>query len=170
MTAKISKPEIDEYLAIWSLLHQNRDIFVKARQRALREVGISMMQSAVLYIVKAADYPVTPADISRQLLREPQTISVMLKQMAKKGLIRRLRDIERKNVIRVILTEKGEHAYRQAAGKRGVGLEILGCLSPEERSTLRSLLTKVWERGLETLLKDLTVRYPATPYDITGFA
>ena len=48
-------------------------------------------------------YRVTPAEISRRLLRESHSISQILNRMENKGLVRWVKDLERKNLVRLIL-------------------------------------------------------------------
>lgn len=121
------------------LLHQASDAMVRARENELRQVGISRMQAAVLFVVEAAEGPVTPAEISRRLVREPNTVFELLNRMERDGLIRKVRDLERKNQIRVAITEKGEEAYHRSR-KGKVLRKILSSLSREEQDNLRAYL------------------------------
>ena len=125
----------DRDCELWMLLQQACDSTRRARGNELREFGISMMQAAVLFIVKSIEGPATPAEISRWLFREPHTVSGLLERMEKQGLVRRVKDLERKNMIRVEITEKGEEAY-QGSRELKVIRTILSSISPEERDIL----------------------------------
>jgi len=146
---KTNIPADPEY-ELWVLLHQACDAMIRARENELREIGISRMQAAVLFIVKAIDGPATPAEISRWLFREPHTVFGLLVRMEKQGLVRRIKDLERKNMVRVTITEKGEEAYRRSR-KLKVIRTILSGLSPEQRDNLKPYLETLRKRALGKL-------------------
>jgi len=136
-----------DYNLWWSML-QTRRAMHKARRRELAQYGITPTESAVLLVVKTIGYRATPAKISRWLLREPNTTSSLLGRMEKDGLIKNNKDLERKNLIRVELTEKGHEAYDRAI-KVGSIHRIMSCLSQEERQQLNSCLLKLWKKSLK---------------------
>ncbi len=144
----------DRDCELWMLLQQACDATRRARDNELREFGISRMQVAILFIVKAIEGPATPAEISRWLFREPHTVSGILERMEKQGLVRRVKDLERKNLIRVEITKKGEEAY-QGSRELKVIRTILSSLSPEQRDTLRPYLETLRNKALD----ELRIRY-----------
>ena len=145
---------------LWMLLHQTCDAIIKARENALRkQVGISRMQASVLFIVKAVDGPATPAEISRWLFREPHSVSGLLNRMEKDGLVKKVKDLDRKNLIRVAMTEKGEEAYQQS-GDITVVPKILSCLSRKKRENLRAYLETLRNKALEELRVERELPFP----------
>jgi DNA-binding MarR family transcriptional regulator len=58
--------------------------------------------------------------------------------MEKQGLLTLNKYLERRNLIRISLTERGEEAYHKAEQlrKRLIDNEIMGCLSAEEQAVL----------------------------------
>ncbi len=143
-----TNPTRDRDYELWGLLNQASHAMERAREDELRPIGLSMMHAAVLYIVKAGKGPVTPAQISRWLFREPHTVSGLLQRMEKQGLLKRAKDLERKNVIRVTLTEQGEEAYRRATEMKPIH-RVMSHLSPEERDSLRAHLETLRDKALE---------------------
>ncbi len=143
-----TNPARDQDYELWGLLDQAAHAMERAREDELRPIGLSMMHAAVLYIVKAGKGPVTPAQISRWLFREPHSVSGLLQRMEKQGLVKRAKDLERKNVVRVTLTEQGEEAYRRATEMKPI-LRVMSLLSPEERDSLRAYLKTVRDKALE---------------------
>ena len=133
---------------LWAVLHQAAHAVERAREDELKEVGVSMMQAAVLITVKATKGPATPAIISRWLFREPHTVSAVLDRMEKLGLVKRVKDLPRKNVVRVVLTEKGEEVYQRSKDWKVVP-NILSCLSAEERDALRACLERLRDKAIE---------------------
>lgn len=152
-------PYEDEGFVLWVLLRQTRDGVLKLRERELNQYSITPEQSAVLTRVKAMGRRATPAEISRWLLREPHTISGLLSRMEKKGLVRKVKDLDRKNLIRVALTEKGQRAYHNATNNRESIHRIMSCLSEEDQKQLRSYLEKL----RSATLKELGMEEPPFP-------
>ena len=140
-----------EYFEIWALLSQTRDVLAKARDGELRDIDISWIHGAVLFVIKHAAGPVTPAEMSRWLLREPHSVSRLLVNMEKRGLIRRVKDLERKNMIRLVLTEKGMDACHVAEEGSDTMETIMASLSKRQRANFRSALMTLRDRGFEIL-------------------
>lgn len=124
---------------LWVLLDQTCAAMMRAKENELRPAGISGMQAAVLFIVKTVNGPATPAEISRWLFREPHSVSGLLNRMEKDGLVRKVKDLDRKNLIRVALTEKGEEAYQRSREMKVIS-EILSCLTRKKKENLRVYL------------------------------
>ena len=148
-TMKTNMPVDPEY-ELWVLLHQAVDAMIRARENELRKFGISRIQAAVLFIIKAIDGPATPAEISRWLFREPHTVFGLLVRMEKQGLVRRDKDLERRNMIRVTITEKGEKAFRRSRDMKVIRT-ILSGISPEQRDNLKPYLETLRKRALKEL-------------------
>jgi len=81
------------------------------------------------------------------LLREPHSVSGILMRMEKQGLLKRTKNMERKNLIRITLTAKGESALKQAMKKEGVK-HVLSKLSEEQRRQLKQSLLALKEAGM----------------------
>ena len=81
----------------WVILWRTAKAVLKVRQRELRQCGLSPAQSSVLSIVHTWDNQVTPAQISRELMRDANTITELLISMEKDGLVKRVKDLPRKN-------------------------------------------------------------------------
>ena len=138
---------------LWAAMHQARDTMARCRERELRKsgAGISGIQAAVLWIVKNIDGPATPSEISRWVFREPHTVSTLLTQMEKRGLITKTKDLERRNLVRIEVTEKGEELYRRSRDTAGVIDKIISCLSQEESDSFLACLKKLRGEALEEL-------------------
>ncbi|MFC1945105.1 MarR family winged helix-turn-helix transcriptional regulator [Chloroflexota bacterium] len=130
--------------ALLALLYQARFAVARVRNDALRQFGITEVQSAILNIVQASDGPVIPSYIARQMFRDRHVVSEALDRMEKRGLVTKVKDLERKNLVRVSLTEKGEEICRRAmvVDVEAVS-KTLSTLSQEERNNLKELL-KAW--------------------------
>ena len=140
----------DKDYTLLTQLMQVADIIVKTRERELMTQNLSAPAAEILFLVHAMGEDVTPAKISRMMLREPHSTSLMLVRMEKKGLIKRTKNMERKNLIRVTLTAKGEKALDQAMKKDGT-VNILSRLTTEQRSKLKQALGILKEAGKKEL-------------------
>ena len=112
-----------------------------------------------LLIIRAIGDKVTPAEISRWLLREPHSVSEIISRMEKQGLLKKVRDLYRKNLVRIELTEKGSEAYNQAI-KRDSIHTIMSALSDEERRQFSTMLEKIRDRALKESGKELRTPFP----------
>jgi DNA-binding MarR family transcriptional regulator len=135
---------------LWALLDQATTAMSRVADNELSQIGISMMQAAVLLFVKNAKEPVIPAQISRWLFREPHTVSQLLIRMERQGLVKRTKDLERKNQVRITLTEKGEKAFQQQSEMRVID-KILSNLSPKECDKLGACLKQLRDEAIKEL-------------------
>ena len=143
----------DRDYELWVLLHQTRDAIYKAREKELARFGLSSITAAALFIVEAINVPATPAEISRWLFREPHSVTGLLNRMEKQGLVRKTKDLEKKNLVRVTLTDKGREAH-ELSSHRAVIHRILSVLSEEQRQQLTSCLQTLLDMALGELRMD----------------
>ena len=151
---------VDQYYDLWNLLSEARDAIVRVRETEASQFSISAMQTHVLFYVQAIDGPVTPAQLSRYLFRESQSVSGILNRMEKQGLIKRVKDLDRKNQVRVVITDKGRQAYNQSTRRKSIQ-RIISSLSEEERLQLKSFLQTLKDRALKELVE---VRQQPNPH------
>ena len=150
---------------LWQMLARTDHIVAKLRQKELRRYGITMNDAIVLFTAVRLKRLATPANISRQLFWEPHTVSEQLKSMVSKGLIRKVRDLERQNLVRVEATEKGLEAYRESARRKSTR-EIMSALTKEEQVQLWTLLAKIRERAMQKA--GIRISDPFPPSDPNG--
>ncbi len=133
---------------LWFVLRQACHAMGQVREDEVERAGVTSSQAAVLYMAKLFRKPPTPSLMSRWLFRKPHTVSAILDRMEKQGLIKKVKDLQRRNVVRVELTEKGDEAYQQTSDIKSIR-NILSCLSPEERDTLRALVETLRDKAIE---------------------
>ena len=151
-----SNVTIDRERQLFLLLRQTYSLIYKAVEDELRLSGnVPYTQAAVLFVVKAIGERATPAEISRWFLREQHTVSALLSRMEKQGLLRKTKDLERKNLVRVTLTDKGEEALRKGMKEETTISKIMSRLSNEEQDRLRGHLEKLRSKAL----KELRIRH-----------
>lgn len=142
----------DQYNDLWILLTHMRYAIYRAREKELKPYGISPEQVGVLVAVLALGNRAKFGDISRLMFRKPHTTSMIVDRMVKKGLVRKVSDLDGKNLVRITLTDKGRQIYRQAIKRESIH-RIMSSLPEKDRQQLWSYLVilqdKAWE-GIET--------------------
>ena len=74
-------------------------------------------------------------------------------------MLKKVRDLDRKNLVRIELTEKGSEAYSQAI-KRDSIHKIMSALSDEERRQFSTMLKTIRDRALKESGKELRTPFP----------
>jgi len=131
---------------LYLLFSNARYLTFQAREKELQRYRLTPEQAQVLFTIKTLSGRATPAELSRVLLRQPHTVSALVERMEQKGLVKKFKDLGRKNLVRVVLTEQGEKAYEVTA-KRGPIHRILGNLTEEEREYFQRSLGKILEKA-----------------------
>jgi len=153
----------DARVSAWMLLFQVFYAMRKAEDRKLAKakVGLSHEKVSVLQLTKLYDSPLTPAEISRTLFREGQTIAGLLNRMEKEGLVTRDKKRKGKPYTEVKATAKGEELCEPGVQTLvSFVRDIMSCLSAEELEQLHKLLIKIRRRALDELRTELL---PGTP-------
>jgi len=143
----------DNIFNLWRFFRQTGVIMGRARQKELKQYGISIEQAGAIDCVHVSGNSVTPTEISKWLILRPQSVSGLLNRMEEKGLITKTKDTERRNVVRVSLTEKGEQAYNELAKRKSI-YSIIMSIDEEEREQLASILIKIQKASRNQLGTD----------------
>lgn len=142
---KKSSPE-DSLNDLWALMRVTVHSMFKIRKKELAKLSITPSKTAVLSHILALGRKAIPAEISRRMFREAHSVSSLLTRMENEKLVRRVKDLEKKNLVRIALTNKGRKIQRQAI-RRNTVHEILGILSEAERKQLSNCLLKLREKA-----------------------
>lgn len=127
-----------------------RRMMRKCRRKELLKLGLSPTEIAVLFATQVIGQRATPNTISHWIGREVHSTSSLLSRMEKRGLVRRVKDLERKNLVRVVLTENGCEAFNRSI-KRDSIHKLMSALSHEERKQFQICLKKLWNKALQDL-------------------
>ena len=117
---------------IWTALRNVGYLMDRVRTKELSKYGLSTSQAGMLHHVKALGERATPAAIARIQHREATSVSSILIRMEKLGLVKRTKDMARKNQVRVYLTDKGEDALNDAARRESID-RVMSRMSAENR-------------------------------------
>ncbi len=146
----------------WIIFCQTRDAISKARERELHTQHISERHAQMLFIIELIGRKATPAKIARWMLREPHSISEIIDRMESQGLLKKVKDLARKNQVRIEITKKGYEQYRRSFIPRNIP-EILSVLSKSERKQLTTLLLKLRREAIRRL--NMRYEVPLPPVD-----
>jgi DNA-binding MarR family transcriptional regulator len=144
---------LDNFDNLWILLTHTRSSIYRARGIELRGHEVSSEQVGVLQAVLNLGQGATPAALSRVMLRQPHATSAILTRMEKDGLIRKVKDLQKKNMVRIALTKKSERIYHQLTRRESIR-RIFSSLSREDRQRLASYLTTLQEKAWEEIERD----------------
>jgi DNA-binding MarR family transcriptional regulator len=135
---ELSKSNFDLWLLIGKVNHS----IVLVRQRELLQYHVPVRQLLVLRTIKELGSNATLAEIAKQSDREIHVISRQAVSMEKDGLIRRIKDTPKSNLLRLVLTEKGLGILKISRKSRSID-SILSFLSAEERQQMESVLNRI---------------------------
>ncbi len=140
----------DQDFASWVFMSRTRDAIFRNRVKELHKYKLPARQVSVLIVLEELGKKATPAEVSKWIFREPHSVSDFLKRMERDGLVKRIKDLDRKNMIRVEITDKGREAVHNAKKMESVH-KIMAALSREEHQQLRAIMQKLWNKALEEL-------------------
>ncbi len=142
--------DLNEHEIAWAEMSVTSLILQRAWGMELAQIGLTVPQALVLSIVAGSSEPITPMKLSKSMHREPHTISALLTRMEAQGLVKKERNLERGNWVRVTLTKKGKEAFERQVGA-GKVRNITACLSKQELETLNVMNRKLRAKGIELL-------------------
>src|SRR5512136_608495 len=150
--------DLNENEIAWWEMSVTSLILQRAWGMELAQVGLTVPQALVLITVVDSPEPITPMKLSKLLHREPHTISALLTRMEAQGLVKKERNLERGNWVRVTLTKKGKEAYGRQVGANRVR-NITECLSKQELDALNKMNRKLRAKGIDILREMLPSPY-----------
>lgn len=132
----------DRDYALWLLLTRTHYRIKQARTVEVRLFNLTPEQCGALFYIHSKGGDATQSQISSWMLRKPQTISANIEGMVKKGLIKKKRDLKRRNVIHLSLTTKGQEAYEVSMERKSIK-KIVSVLTEEKRNNLIEALSEL---------------------------
>jgi DNA-binding MarR family transcriptional regulator len=135
---------------LWFTIRRTHEAIHTLRRAEMRKIRLSPIESGVLFVINEAKNKITPAEISRQLFKDPNSISQLLGRMEKRGLIKNIKGFRQKHMVQVKLTEKGQSAFKLS--QSGSQLKkILGVLSDKEKMQLIKCFDKLRNKASEEM-------------------
>lgn len=145
---------------LWANLVITREIIIKAREQEFKKFDIPTHQGNNIFLIHFLGDNATPSEIARHLFKEKHSTTEILNRMKKRGLVRRVHDLERKNMVRIVLTKKALTIYNRAMSHVE---NIMSVLSEEDRQEFLLYFKKLQEKGLEELKAMTATKKPEIP-------
>ena len=143
---RYNNPSLNAYMLIRHTYYSIN----KCEDELFATIGLTSQQLATLLAIKQAPDPVTQADIGNWLDRDAASISSIINNMSRNGLVERKRDLGDRRAVRLVITPKGEKILERAKEPVvGQLMEIMSCLSGEETRTINRLLKKIRDKTFE---------------------
>jgi DNA-binding MarR family transcriptional regulator len=145
----------DPVINLIALLDQTNDIIYRAEELEISKFNVSLAQVKVMYIItkSASDNGVSLADLSKLMLREPNSVTTLIQRMEKAGLVKKKR-VKKENKTFVSITEKGNDLIFNKITQESM-YAIASSLTEVEIQNLRMYLNKLREKGRQVLGLDL---------------
>lgn len=126
--------------ALFSLAHAYEARMLK--ENPPKQTGMTLYDCAVLMVIGQFT-PINSRELSKRMDVSASTISVYVRRLTQKGLVRIERDQEDRRNWWLLLTEAGQFAYGQIVdGTVRYTRDFLSGLSETEQQTLHDLLQK----------------------------
>ena len=152
----------DEFFVLWLLIAQAKDAVSKARHRDLERFNINKERRAILWSVQNDGGESTPVKIARQLFKELNSVSEMLKRMERQGLVTISKRSGKSSAI-VKLTKTGEGTFNQSRHNQ-VDKRIFSILPKKRRERLASDLWAIRNQALRELgIPEWYIKFPSDP-------
>lgn len=132
----------DKSFKLWHLIGSVNHSIILIRQREIRKHHIPVRQLHVLNIIRSLGSKATLLELAKRAEREPNVISKQTSMMEEDGLIRRIKDTPKSNLLKLELTEKGLDLIKVARQSKSI-YTIFSSLSREELQQLESILNKI---------------------------
>jgi len=151
---------IDKHDELWLLWERTSHAIRRAREIELRQrAGLSSIEAGVLHFTKVSKGPVTPSVLARLLHREPHTVSGLVTRMEKRGLVQRKKNLEKKNLVRVVVTKKGEEALKRQEEVTIARNILATSLTEKERDNLKAYLNKLYTQAIDAIRESQPLPY-----------
>jgi DNA-binding MarR family transcriptional regulator len=134
----------------WKLLLDAAHILMRVREKELSKYNISGIRSVVLVVIQATNNTITPAQLARQIHRDPHSVSELLTRMEEEGYIKKVKDLPKKNQVRITLTTKGLDTYSKTIKRESIH-RVVSVLSPTEKKRINSYLERIRNRSIQFL-------------------
>ena len=144
---KTRKREDREY-DLWILISRVYHMIAKLRNVEMSKYGILPVQAYMLFIIQAMGNATTPAELSRFVYQQRNSVSDILKRMEKEGLITKEKKRDGNRRVLVKMTEKGQKVL-QLSKQREHLHNIMSVLSEEKKRQLESLLEMLKDSAIE---------------------
>jgi len=142
--------------------------FDQAFRRRIKHMGISPGEYDVLrWLLEGDPEGMTQREIQHLMSSDPNTMTSLLRRMARAGLIRRYPHEEDARAYRVLISDKGREKYEQA---RGIAVKLqtqaINALPEDKREAFLAdleVIARACDQLLQEAFRDVPVRKKPVP-------
>ena len=134
------------------LLMQTSDTITKAIELELAQYNVNFPEARILFMLARENRDVNFHEMSEWVLRELNSISVLVTKMESKGLVKKIKKPGDKRTY-VILTEKGADLFNNQITEKAQKM-IFNALKDDERQQFERLLKTLRDRARNLLGMD----------------
>ena len=145
---KKTRASEDREYDLWILISRVYHMIAKLRNVEMNKYGILPVQAYMLFVIQAMGNATTPAELSRFVYQQRNSVSDILKRMEKQGLITKEKRPDGSRRVLVKMTQKGDKVL-QLSRQREHLHNIISVLSEEKRRQLESLLELLKDSAIE---------------------
>ena len=134
--------------SLFVLLDQTRETNHQAVALELRRFKLNVSEARVLFILESQKKTLTLNDLSHWILRNLNSVLILINNMEKKGLVKKIQRKDSRRV-HIALTKKGQEMCKNIP-EQSI-LMVFADLSRQEKIQLRNMLKKIRARGMNLL-------------------
>ena len=123
-------------------------MIAKLRNVEMNKYGILPVQAYMLFVIQAMGNTITPAELSRFVYQQRNSVSDILNRMVRQGLITKVKKSDGNRRVIVKMTKKGEKVLQMSKQREHLH-NIMSVLSEEKRQQLESLLELLRDSAIE---------------------
>ena len=137
----------EEDFKLWKFLGHTSYVISRLRDIELAQCGLTAEQAYVLDILEVNGGVTTIGQIVDMTLRPHNTVSTLIARMAKKGLLKKKKNMTDKRTYEIIITEDGKDLFQKITRQSIVA--AFSILSKDEKKTLGATLARLLDRAYE---------------------
>src|SRR5512137_2858408 len=138
------KKEVLNPIELWKLFDRARFALARLRSIELAQYGVTIEQSSILRALYEKGGSMTTKDLENYIMRQPNSISILINRMIGMGLVTRGKQ-QNKKINTVFITKQGEELIKNVTH---TSLEIpFSTLNDEDKKQLASYLETLLEKA-----------------------
>ena len=151
-TQKLSNSNLE----LWTILGKVRHSIFLVRQKELNQYNLSASHAYLLRIIIDLGSKATIFEVAKKVDRKISVISRQTARMEKDGLIKRIKQSPKKNILQLELTKKGLDMAKISYESKSLDI-LFSCLSSEDRQQMESSLNRLLIK-LAEITSDLSLK------------
>jgi MarR family transcriptional regulator, transcriptional regulator for hemolysin len=98
----------------WFLIHHNYHSLLKCEEELFSKTELSLQQFHALHIIMVNDNAIMPIAVADWLDRNPNSITLIIDRLKKRGFVKRERDLKDRRATKLVVTDEGQEAFEKA--------------------------------------------------------